>query len=674
MRRLAIRFWCVFGMLAGLSAPASATVSIRSFTPSPAAPQVIGTTITWAVRATDSNPGPLTFQFNVAPPGGSFALVKDFNVGPLKSGIWSAQPFFWTPHVIEGTFMIQVVVKDFTSGESASQTAFFHVNPLVTGSQPVAVATRNPLVALFSAPSCPSGSAMRVNFQQQSKSTPATDTNFVACHPPSTMTFEIAGMYPSTTYEMFSQTSTGGTIVNGPTITFTTGALPKTINFPPVTVTMAPGPSADTADKILLIDLSQFGDLTSYADVATDLSGNILWYYYANPTLLLARPLIDGTMLTLQSGEAWNPASNTLQFLRQIDLSGNIIRETNTGAIQQQLLAMGVTDGGPCNIFPTPAPVGSACLGSFHHEAIQTLPNGYTAALVDVEKIFPPGTQGDASGLPVDVMGDIILVLDTNFQVVWYFDAFEHDSGAPQLDITRRAVLGPTCVVNQDGCPPIYLLGTGIAPAALDWLHGNTLYYWPQDQDIVWSSKNQDWVMKIDYQDGTGTGNILWRMGPCGDYTFNNIYSDPWPWFSAQHDVGIENLGTGPMSLFDNGDTRVSPPTGAGSSSGCMPGLGKGYSRGMVLTVDESALQVTPVLSDYLGVYSSAGGSAQLLSNGNYFFMVAVVVVSISNEASYELEILPVSGSPQGTLVLNIEAPVGYRAWQMPSLYKPPIT
>jgi len=674
MRTPLVRFWCVIGMLAGLSAPVSASVSIRFFTPSPAAPQVIGTTITWAVHATDTNPGPLTFQFNVAPPGGSFALNKDFNVGAQRSGIWSAQPFLWTPTGIEGAYMIQVVVKDFTSGESASQTASFQVNPLVTGSQPVAAATGNPLVALFSAPSCPSGSAMRINFQQQSKATPATNTNYAPCHPPSTMTFEIGGMHPGATYEMFSETSNGGTTVHGPTITFTTGALPKSINFPPVTVTMPRGPSADAADKILLIDLSQFGDLTNYADVATDLSGKVLWYYYANPTLILVRPLKDGTMLTLQSGEAWNPASNTLQFLRQIDLSGNIIRETNTGAIQQQLLAMGVTDGGPCNIFPTPAPVGSACLGSFHHEAIQTLPNGYTAALVDVEKIFPPGTQGDASGLPVDVMGDIILVLDTNFQVVWYFDAFEHDSGAPQLDITRRAVLGPTCVVNQDGCPPIYLLGTGIAPAALDWLHGNTLYYWPQDQDIVWSSKNQDWVMKIDYQDGTGTGNILWRMGPCGDYTFNNIYSDPWPWFSAQHDVGIENLGTGPMSLFDNGDTRVSPPTGAGSSSGCMPGLGKGYSRGMVLTVDESALQVTPVLSDYLGVYSSAGGSAQLLSNGNYFFMVAVVVVSISNEASYELEILPVSGSPQGTLVLNIEAPVGYRAWQMPSLYKPPIT
>jgi hypothetical protein len=29
-------------------------------------------------------------------------------------------------------------------------------------------------------------------------------------------------------------------------------------------------------------------------------------------------------------------------------------------------------------------------------------------------------------------------------------------------------------------------------------------------------------VMRVDYQDGTGTGNILWRMGNQGDFALNN--------------------------------------------------------------------------------------------------------------------------------------------------------
>jgi hypothetical protein len=69
--------------------------------------------------------------------------------------------------------------------------------------------------------------------------------------------------------------------------------------------------------------------------------------------------------------------------------------------------------------------VGAACLGIFHHDAIETLPNGYAAVLVDVEKIFPAGTQGDTTGLPVDIIGDMIVVLDQNWNAVWYWDAFD---------------------------------------------------------------------------------------------------------------------------------------------------------------------------------------------------------------------------------------------------------
>jgi arylsulfate sulfotransferase len=676
MKPLKSRPWHVIALAAALGAPACATVQITSITPSVKSPQLLGTAITWTVTAVNSQSDLLAFQFNVAVPKLPLSLARDFNIGTYSSGVWTARPFVWVPSGVEGLYRIEVIAKDFTSGESASQTVLYSISPLAAGSSPVVVATANPLVALFGAPSCAAGSSMRVSFQQQSKATSATVTNYQACHPPATMNFEIAGMYPNTTYNMFSQTSAGGVVTNGPTITFTTGSLPTDITFPSYTQLVPPNRHTDTTDSMLLFGPIQFGAGPAYPDVASDLSGNIMWYYNANvmPSILLTRPLADSTMLTIQSGSAWNLLSGVQQLLRQIDLAGNIIKETNTGALQQQLKAMGVSDGGPCTGFPKPAPVGSACLSAFHHDAIQTLPNGQTAVLVSIERIFPAGTQGDTSGLPVDVVGDMILVLDRNWQVAWYFDTFQHDTGPPQLNIERPAVLGETCVAGQTGCPPMFLMGPGIAPLGKDWLHGNSIYYWPQSGDLVWSSRHQDWIMKTDYQNGAGTGDILWRLGPCGDFSFDNLYNDPWPWNSHQHEAGIEKNGAGPLTFFDNGNTRVSPPTGNGSSTGCMPGVGSGNSRGMALTVDETNMRAIPVLSQDLGVFSTAQGSAQLLSNGDYFYVAGTVLVGLSSEDSQSIELLPITGSDKGDQVLNVETTDGYRGWQMPSLYNPPIT
>jgi arylsulfate sulfotransferase len=692
------RSWLLVALLALLCSPSFATVTLVSMRPSHRSPQTIGVPVTWTVIASDSNSGPLTFQFNVAPPGGSFTngLAQDFKPGTLSSGVWTSQPFVWYPascanvpqtpggvaytcQPVEGVYQIEVVVKDFTSGETASQIARFQVTPLATGGSPVVVATANPLVALFSSPSCAAGSSMRISFQEQSGATPASTTNWISCHPPTTMNFEVAGLYPSTAYQMFSQTQTNGNIVNGSTVTFTTGALPGGITFPTFNVLVPPGPNTDTTDGIILHSVTRLGGGPHYPDIATDLAGNVVWYYFpgTNNTDLLTRPLTNGTFMSIQGGQAWTPLSEESQLIRQIDLAGNVIRETNTGVIQQQLLAMGSIDGGPCNTIPQPAPIGSACLGAFHHDAIQTLANGYSAVIADVERIFPAGMQGDSSGLPVDIIGDMFVVLDANWQVAWYFDTFEHAGGAPQLDINRAAILGETCGTNTGGCPPIFLLGSGIAPKAHDWLHANSIYYWPLDSqtgvqgDLIWSSRHQDWVMKIDYQDGAGTGNILWRMGQDGDFTFKNITKNPWPWFSHQHEVAMENYGAGPLSLFDNGNTRVSPPP-LGLGKDCGPNDCK--NRGMVLNVDESSMQVVPVLSQSLGFYSPAMGSAQLLSNGNYFFLPAIVAISAHNTVSYSMEILPRAGKITGTTVLNIQGPESYRSWQMPTMYAPPIS
>ena len=514
---------------------------------------------------------------------------------------------------------------------------------------------------------------MRVAFQQKSKQTPANFTNWAACHTGS-MNFEIAGMYANGNYFMEAQTNTGGRISNGPPVSFTAGPFPTTVPMPVFTLTVQPTSDADTNDRVLLHSMTALGGQARFPDVATDLAGNIIWYYYdaIHPSSLITRPLPGGYMLMIQDGTAWTSATVHGQFLRMIDLAGNIIKETNIGILQKELQNMGATDAGPCDAISSPAPVGAACLGSFHHDAIQSLQNGYTAVIADIEKIYPPGTQGDTSGLPVDIIGDMIIVLDQNWRVAWYFDTFEHAGGAPQLDINRAAVLGETCTTGETGCPPVLLVGTGIAPAAKDWLHANSLYYSPQLRDIIWSARHQDWVMRIDYENGIGSGNILWRMGPCGDFTFNNTFNDPWPWFSHQHEVGIESNGA--MSLFDNGNTRISPTSGAGSSTGCTTGTGAGNSRGMAVDFDLGAMQVTPLMSQDLGVYSAALGSAQLLPGGNYFFMAGTVLAGLSVEDSYSIQLFPTVSTANGTQVLNLQGPTAYRTWQMPSLYSPPTT
>lgn len=647
-----------------------ATINITSFLPSLASPQAVGTAITWTAIATDSNPTTLAFQYSVAFGLGSFSVVRDFYPGTEKAGSWTGPLFTWQDITGEGTYTIKVVAKDFTSLESATTTATFTLTPISTGGSFVVTPMSNPLVALASAPACPAGSFIRLTMQRVG-TTLVTKTNWNSCRPHLTTNIYAAGMYPSKSYIINYQVVKGSTVVAGPNpVTFTTGPLPSNVTFPRFDVITPGGSQTDQADDIVLYSYLAFG--SKLLPAATNRSGNLLWYYdspTASAALSMVRPLTGGNMLTIQNGNSWNPKVNAIgQFLREIDLSGNTVRETNIGILQQQLMAMNATDFGPCGAISLPAAVGSACLDSMHHDAIR-LPNGNTIVNVDIEKIFPPGTQGDTTGLNVDVLGDGFIVLDTNFQVLWYFDAFQHAGGAPQLDITRAATLNETCgshtIQETDGCGTLFLVGTsGVTAVANDWLHQNCLYYDPVDGNLIVSSRHQDWLYKVQYQNGAGNGNISWRMGLGGDFTFNNINDDPYPWFSHQHDAGFENTTTGLMTVFDNGNTRLAPPP---------IGLGGGNSRGMAFIVDEINKTVTPVLSQGLGYFSYALGSAQLLSNGNYFFLNGLVTPP-TPPASYAVEVLPTAGTENGSVIWNLESSKAYRGWLMPNLYTPPIT
>lgn len=602
---------------------------VASLSTSVLSPQPLGTSVTLTASATDTDAGTLSYRYAIGPaPGGPLSMVRDFSVDPS---------FVFTPMVHEGAYEFVVTARNNTTGKKGNFTITpFTFTSLVTGNSAVVTATANPLVALFSSPPCAAGGLyMRASILRSGTTSPFY-TNWKTCTPGQNLNFIIAGMRAATLYGITSQTWNGTTITPGTTLGFTTGT--PSVTPPTITAVTPFTPEDSSAERFTLLSPG----FAPAIPMAIDLTESLVWYYLdpAGTGLEITRPVAGGTILVIAAGA--NSAGTKVSFqqiLREIDLAGNPLRETNATRVSEQVSALsGIASN--CQLG------GADCLvGGFHHEALR-LPNGHTLALADEEKVFTDGTQGSSPTNPVDIVGDIIIDLDKDWQVTWYWRAFDH------LNANRAAVLGETCVNLSPACTPI-LLTAGIAQ---DWLHGNALYFSPSDGSVLYSMRHQDWVVKIDYGNGSGTNNILWTLGKGGSFTINS--SDPYPWFSHQHDPGFVLNGTTTLALFDNGNTRVSPPP---------LGLGSGDSRGYVLNVDQTNMTATPVMLADLGYYSQALGTAELLSNGDYHFDAGLITGSPA-PFTEEIEVFPsaVLGFTQ-----KINAPY-YRAFRMVSLYNPP--
>ena len=174
--------------------------------------------------------------------------------------------------------------------------------------------------------------------------------------------------------------------------------------------------------------------------------------------------------------------------MRQVDLAGDTLRETNIHAINADLAAMHQPQ-----------------IIDFDHEA-KLLPNGDTVVLASTPKVV------NYRGRATRFIGDMVIVLDQNFQPVWVWNSFRWLS------------------TNRLGFDH---------PVPTDWLHGNSVSYSPEDGDLVVSLRTQDWAIKIDYANGNGNGRVLWKLGAGGN--FKAIANTPQPWFSHQHDVRYIN-------------------------------------------------------------------------------------------------------------------------------------
>ncbi|MFT4114943.1 aryl-sulfate sulfotransferase [Silvibacterium sp.] len=365
-----------------------------------------------------------------------------------------------------------------------------------------------------------------------------------------------------------------------------------------------------TADEPELAVLKNLADFQIVNPIQQLPNGDFALVYGLPSQTLLAGPMPAGAV----SG------------VREIDLSGHVVREITISELNEKLRAAGH---------------GEMELQMFHHN-VEVLPNGHWLVLANG---FRPGThpqQGET-----DVFGDEIVELDCTLSPVWVWSSFDH------LDLKHHPLLWP------------------------DWTHANAVVYTPDDGNLLVSMRDQSWVLKIDYRNGRGTGKVLWRLGAGGDFKLIGG-RDPQDWNYAQHFpsiVGPRSAGRFDLTMMDNGNGR---PDDHGTS--CVEPTEKRagtpcYSTVPVFEIDEQARTATIVARKVFPPrqFSTWGGNADQLPNGNF-----EVTLSSQPDAKgkylvsnvYELSAAPVF-HPIWQLTTQLPKQVGslYRAHRLQSLY-----
>ena len=417
----------------------------------------------------------------------------------------------------------------------------------------------------------------------------------------------VAGMKGNTLYHMRGVVQfSDGTQYMDPDMTFTTGAYP-TAQEPSITASTTAGMTAQSGVEVL--DLVGGGGTVAPA-VITDLQGNILWSY--NPgiasTLNPIKLLPNGHIMLNFSATVPDGGNSILQ---EVDLSGKLIWQMTAADLNTALAAATCTG---CNI----------TVNGTHHDFVM-LPSGHLILLAS--------TQQTISGTPLE--GDVLIDLDQNHHPVWLWNEFDH------LDTSRHPMGGT------------------------DWTHSNAVIYSPDDGNLIVSIRHQNWLVKVNYNNGTGAGDIVWKLGYQGDFTLAGG-TEPTDWFYAQHGPSFTTANTtGQFSLivFDNGNDRTFP-TGqvqcvTTASSSC-------YTTVPVLQIDETAKTATVAFHEMLSGFSYFGGNAEVLKNGNVEFCV-------TNGA----EVREVTQDSNAKVVWRVHAsmdPTGafpflYRGQRIPSLY-----
>jgi arylsulfate sulfotransferase len=430
----------------------------------------------------------------------------------------------------------------------------------------------------------------------------------------------VAGMKANTLYHMQAVVQYGdGTTVKDIDRTFQTGSYPANV-LPSVTATTSPGATPQPGVEIL-------NTIESTVQIsAADLSGNIIWAYnpglalngasWLAPKLLPNGDFIAVVAVNSSTALTTSPPATAPNLVREFDLAGNTIKQITMPELNAALAAANY----------------DVTLLLFSHD-ISVLPNGHWLILANTLKNVVLTGQST----PTQVLGDVIVDLDTNLKPVWVWNEFDH------LDVNRHPWMFP------------------------DWTHTNAVIYSPDDGNLIVSMRHQNWVVKVDYYNGTGTGNILWRLGAGGNFKLL-AGTHPQDWTYAQHGISFTTPNTSGifgLAVMDNGDDRLYPGGPIGVTCG-TDGSPACYSTIPVYQINESAMTATLTFHQVLpaNLYSFFGGNTLMLDNGDMEYDLCGLapmssqVFEVTNDAS-----------PQTVWTLKLNQNYAYRTYRLPSLY-----
>ncbi len=469
-------------------------------------------------------------------------------------------------------------------------------------------ATGNPLVAQYSVTTSGTatiwiefGPGANYGFNTAAQTTPAGGGS---------VNFLVAGMKQNTLYHMRAVVNSAGGTVYDQDQTFQTGAIPPA-QLPSLHVTTSPGQHPTSGVELLSLTGGTPNQLLS---LAVNPTGDIIWYYQYNAATgepNLTKLLPNGHMLMILS----IPGPPPDFAVQEIDLAGNVIRQFTLADIDAKLRSAGY----------------NLSLFTIDHDVL-LLPNGHMLFITTDQRTFTdlPGYPGQTT-----VTGNAIIDVDENNNPDWVWDAFDH------LDVNRHPMNFP------------------------DWTHANALFYSPSDGNFLLSVRHQHWILKIDFQNGQGTGDILWKLGYQGDFTLLNSTS-PADWFYAQHDANIASpntTGNFQLAVFDNGDNRVLDDNG----DVCNPtGPPMCYSTTALFNVNETNMTAQRQWS-YQLPYSYWGGVTQKLANSHIFYNESSPI-DLGNTNSRVAEVTQ-TANPTKLWELDIYNQNSYRTVHLPSLY-----
>lgn len=534
----------------------------------------------------------------------------------------------------------------------------------LSSGQSLITSTANPLVALYSYQPNVQG-MVHVEFG------PGTGYGRVTSSVPTPLNHGpvqifVAGMKQNTTYHMRAVvTGSNGASVVDQDHTFTTGSFPSAM-LPKLTATTAPGqtpqPGIELANASASINNKHF--LEAYA---TDLSGNIIWgynfpdrpsqYTIVQPIKLLP----NGNFIVVLSfpsqyvlpdqGETLTPKDESVDLIREIDLAGDPVKQITIDSLNAKLAAAGYRN---------------LKLTDLHHD-IAVLPNGHFIVLGNILKPYVnlPGYPGTTN-----VLGDVLVDLDQDFNVSWAWSEFDH------LDVNRHPIkfsarsqasnvswlrrLWDKITHRQVGPPPSAF--PNFENAFPDWTHSNAVFYSPSDGNLFVSVRHQNWIIKIDYRNGKGSGNILWKLGEGGDFKLIGG-SSPEDWFYGEHEPSIvpgSLPGQLSLTMMDNGYGRV-----LANGSQCKSSGPACYTTVPVIAVDEAAKTATVTYRKTIPAakFNIWGGNAEVLANGDLEYDLC------GERKGSEIDEIKMTNPSQPVWTLKESGASLYRAHRIPSLY-----